>query len=79
MYRDYERAFTEGTGLPLRLHERLMPKHDYRGVEMSEQAGKKATHPELKELAAKMAKDQKEEIKQMKGWGTILVWASLAN
>ena len=33
-----------------------------------EQAEKKATHPELKELASKIAKDQQQEIKQMKSW-----------
>jgi uncharacterized protein (DUF305 family) len=46
----------------------MMPKHHHMAVEMAEQAEKKATHPELKELAAKIAKDQQQEIKQMKTW-----------
>src|SRR5207237_802722 len=45
-----------------------MPKHHHMAVEMAEQAEKKATHPELKELAAKIVKDQQQEIKQMKTW-----------
>ena len=54
---DFDKAFLE-----------MMPKHHHAAVEMAEQAEKKATHPELKELAAKMAKDQQEEIKQLKSW-----------
>ncbi len=54
---DFDKAFLE-----------MMPKHHHAAVEMSEQAEKKGTHPELKELAAKMAKDQQKEIKQMKSW-----------
>ena len=54
---DFDKAFLE-----------MMPKHHHMAVEMAEQAEKKATHPELKELAAKMAKDQQQEIKQMKSW-----------
>ena len=54
---DFDKAFLQ-----------MMPQHHHMAVEMAEQAEKKATHPELKELAAKIAKDQKEEIKQMKGW-----------
>lgn len=54
---DFDKAFLQ-----------MMPVHHHMAVEMAEQAEKKATHPELKELAAKMAKDQQEEIKQMKGW-----------
>ena len=54
---DFDKAFLQ-----------MMPEHHHMAVEMAEQAQKKATHPELKELAAKMAKDQTEEIKQMKGW-----------
>ena len=54
---DFDKAFLE-----------MMPKHHHAAVEMAEQAEKKATHPELKELAAKIAKDQQEEIKQMKNW-----------
>lgn len=54
---DFDKAFLE-----------MMPKHHHGAVEMSEQAEKKATHPELKELAAKIAKDQEKEIKQMKSW-----------
>ena len=46
----------------------MMPKHHHAAVEMAEQAEKKATHPELKELAATMAKDQQAEIKQLKDW-----------
>ena len=54
---DFDKAFLE-----------MMPKHHHAAVEMAEQAEKKATHSELKELAAKIAKDQTEEIKQMKNW-----------
>ena len=54
---DFDKAFLE-----------MMPKHHHAAVEMAEQAEKKATHPELKEFAAKMAKDQQAEIKQMKSW-----------
>src|SRR6267378_6332700 len=54
---DFDKAFLE-----------MMPKHHHAAVEMAEQAEKKATHPELKELAAKIAKDQQQEIKQMKSW-----------
>ena len=46
----------------------MMPKHHHDAVEMSEQAEKKATHPELTKFAAKIAKDQQMEIKQMKRW-----------
>ncbi len=44
----------------------MMPQHHHAGVEMAEQAEKKATHPELKEFAAKMATDQQNEIREMK-------------
>jgi uncharacterized protein (DUF305 family) len=54
---DFDKAFLQ-----------MMPQHHHMAVEMAEQAEKKATHPELKELAAKIAKDQQEEIKQMKSW-----------
>ena len=54
---DFDKAFLE-----------MMPKHHHAAVEMAEQAEKKATHPELKEFAAKIAKDQQQEIKQMKNW-----------
>src|SRR5205809_2307179 len=54
---DFDKAFLE-----------MMPKHHHMAVEMAEQAEKKATHPELKELAVKIAKDQQQEIKQMKTW-----------
>ena len=54
---DFDKAFLQ-----------MMPQHHHMAVEMSEQAQKKATHAELKELAAKIAKDQQDEIKQMKGW-----------
>ena len=54
---DFDKAFLE-----------MMPKHHHAAIEMAEQAEKKATHPELKELAAKIAKDQQQEIKQMKTW-----------
>lgn len=54
---DFDKAFLQ-----------MMPEHHHMAVEMAEQAEKKSTHPELKELAAKIAKDQNEEIKQMKGW-----------
>ena len=56
---DFDKAFLE-----------MMPKHHHAAVEMAEQAGKKASHPELKEFAAKLAKDQQNEIKQMKSWAT---------
>ena len=46
----------------------MMPEHHHMAVEMAEQVQKKGRHPELKELAAKIAKDQQEEIKQMKAW-----------
>jgi uncharacterized protein (DUF305 family) len=54
---DFDKAFLQ-----------MMPQHHHGAVEMAEQGVKKATHPELKELAAKIAKDQQAEIKQMKGW-----------
>ncbi len=54
---DFDKAFLE-----------IMPKHHHVAVEMAEQAEKKATHPELKEFAAKLAKDQEQEMKQMKEW-----------
>src|SRR5438477_3904545 len=54
---DFDKAFLE-----------MMPKHHHAGVEMAEQAEKKATHSELKEFAAKLAKDQEQEMKQMKEW-----------
>jgi len=46
----------------------MMPQHHHMAVEMAEQVEKKGTHPELKALAAQIAKDQQEEIKQMKSW-----------
>jgi uncharacterized protein (DUF305 family) len=46
----------------------MMPQHHHVGVEMAEQAEKKATHPELKAFASKLAKDEQAEIKQMKQW-----------
>src|SRR5437588_10797396 len=55
---DFDKAFLE-----------MMPKHHHAAVEMAEQAEKKATHSELKEWAATMAKDQQAEIKQLKDWG----------
>jgi len=54
---DFDKAFLE-----------MMPKHHHAAVEMCEQAEKKATHSELKEFAAKMAKEQQDEMRQMKGW-----------
>lgn len=54
---DFDKAFLQ-----------MMPEHHHMAVEMAEQVEKKGTHPELKELAAKMAKDQQEEIKRMKSW-----------
>src|SRR5947209_2465331 len=45
-----------------------MIQHHRSAVEMAEQVEKKAIHPELKEFAAKIAKDQQQEIKQMKTW-----------
>lgn len=54
---DFDKAFLQ-----------MMPMHHHAAVEMSEQAEKKATHPELKEFAVKMAKDQQKEIEQMKNW-----------
>ena len=46
---DFDKAFLQ-----------MMPQHHHGAVEMAEQAEKKATHPELKELAAKIAKDQRK-------------------
>jgi uncharacterized protein (DUF305 family) len=46
----------------------MMPMHHHMAVEMAEQAENKSTHSELKEFAAKLAKDQQEEIKEMKNW-----------
>jgi uncharacterized protein (DUF305 family) len=54
---DFDKAFLQ-----------MMPEHHHMAVEMAEQVAKKGTHAELKELAAKMAKDQGAEIKQMKDW-----------
>jgi len=54
---DFDKAFLQ-----------MMPEHHHMAVEMAEQVAKKGTHAELKELAAKMAKDQSAEIKQMKDW-----------
>jgi uncharacterized protein (DUF305 family) len=54
---DFDKAFLQ-----------MMPEHHHMAVEMAEQVEKKATHPELKELAAKIVKDQSEEIRQLKGW-----------
>jgi uncharacterized protein (DUF305 family) len=56
---DFDKAFLE-----------MMPKHHHIAVEMAEQAESKSTHPELKEFATKIAKDQQNEIKQMKSWAT---------
>lgn len=47
----------------------IMSRHHDSAVEMAQLAGTKATHNELKQLAAKIAKDQLEEIKQLKSWG----------
>ncbi len=54
---DFDEAFLE-----------MMPKHHHAAVEMTVQAEKKATHPELRELAATIAKDQQAEVKQLKDW-----------
>src|SRR5437660_4804485 len=54
---DFDKAFLE-----------MMPKHHHAAVEMAVQAEKKATHPELRELATTIAKDQQAEIKQLKDW-----------
>jgi len=54
---DFDKTFLE-----------MMPKHYHASVEMAEQAEMKATHPELKEFAARLAKDQEQEMKQMKEW-----------
>jgi uncharacterized protein (DUF305 family) len=56
---DFDKAFLE-----------MMPRHHHMAVEMAEQAEEKSTHPELKAFAAKIAKDQQSEIKQMKSWAT---------
>jgi uncharacterized protein (DUF305 family) len=56
---DFDKAFLD-----------MMPRHHHAAVEMSEQAEKKSTHPELKEFATKIAKDQQNEIKEMKSWAT---------
>src|SRR3989442_6609168 len=52
---DFDKAFLD-----------MMPKHHHAGVEMAEQAEKKATHPELKAFAANLANDQQGERKQRK-------------
>jgi uncharacterized protein (DUF305 family) len=62
---DFDKAFLD-----------MMPKHHHAAVEMAEQVEKKAIHPELKEFAAKIAKDQQQEIKQMKNWAQS--WFGLA-
>lgn len=54
---DFDKAFLQ-----------MMPQHHHMAVEMAEQVEKKGTHSELKEFAAKMAKDQTAEIKQLKSW-----------
>ena len=54
---DFDKAFLQ-----------MMPQHHHTAVEMAEQVEKKGTRSDLKELAAKIAKDQQEEIKQMKSW-----------
>src|SRR5438094_7762354 len=54
---DFDKAFLE-----------MMPRHHHAAVEMAVQAEKKATHPELRESAATIAKDQQAEIKQLKDW-----------
>ena len=54
---DFDKSFLE-----------MMSKHHHGAVEMSELAESKSTHAELKEFAAKIAKDQEEEIKQLKSW-----------
>jgi uncharacterized protein (DUF305 family) len=56
---DFDKAFLQ-----------MMSMHHHSAVEMSEQAEKKSTHPELKEFAGKIAKDQQKEIEQMKNWET---------
>jgi uncharacterized protein (DUF305 family) len=56
---DFDKAFLE-----------MMPKHHHMAVEMAEQAENKSTHPELKEFASKIAKNQQNEINQMKSWAT---------
>jgi uncharacterized protein (DUF305 family) len=56
---DFDKAFLE-----------MMPRHHHMAVEMAEQAEEKSTHSELKAFAAKIAKDQQSEIKQMKSWAT---------
>ncbi len=56
---DFDKAFLQ-----------MMSMHHHSAVEMSEQAESKSTHPELKELATKIAKDQQKEIEQMKSWAT---------
>jgi uncharacterized protein (DUF305 family) len=56
---DFDKAFLE-----------MMPRHHHMAVEMAEQAEEKSTHPELAAFAAKIAKDQQSEIKQMKSWAT---------
>ena len=54
---DFDKAFLQ-----------MMPMHHHAAVEMCEQAEKNATHSELREFAARMAKEQQDEMRQMKGW-----------
>src|SRR5713101_245518 len=56
---DFDKAFLE-----------MMPKHHHMAVEMAEQDENKSTHPELKEFASKIAKNQQNEINQMKSRAT---------
>ena len=46
----------------------VMSRHHDAGMEMAEQVKDKATHPELKQFADKMAGEQKQDIKEMKSW-----------
>lgn len=47
----------------------MMARHHDAGVEMAQQAESKATHDELKKFAADLAKNQQQEIGQLKSWG----------
>ncbi len=45
-----------------------MSEHHQDAIKMAEMAESKAQNPEVKKVALRMAKDQKEEIAQMKNW-----------
>jgi uncharacterized protein (DUF305 family) len=46
----------------------MMIPHHQNAIDMAEMALKKAQHPELKQLAQNISRDQEREIKEMKVW-----------